>query len=185
MRPVKTQISLGIHPVWSESSLCTQWVGTDTSFLHADSEDSDQTGRKPTLIWVFAGRTLTLSVLSYFNESLLFYLQFLVKNLQLSCRLPKSTLLSARMSSWSALPSVIHNLWSLGKNMVAKWITGKLLPNMVCLNHLRCVHYQYSLCLGDLWNPFCYHKCLKIKYKDISSGYSEFLKQCRNDLVII
>ena len=39
----KTQISLGIRPVWSESSLCTQWVAKDPSFLHADSEDSDQT----------------------------------------------------------------------------------------------------------------------------------------------
>ena len=30
--------------------------------LHADSEDSDQTGRMPRLIWVVAGRTLTLFV---------------------------------------------------------------------------------------------------------------------------
>ena len=37
--PAKTQISLGIRPVWSESSLCTQWVAKDPSFLHADSED--------------------------------------------------------------------------------------------------------------------------------------------------
>ena len=62
--PVKTQISLGIRPVWSESSLCTQWVAKNPSFLHADSEDSDQTGRMPRLIWVFAGRTLILLVLS-------------------------------------------------------------------------------------------------------------------------
>ena len=55
--PVKTQISLGIHPVWSESSLRVQWVAKDPSFLHADSEDSDQTGPMPRLIWVFAGRT--------------------------------------------------------------------------------------------------------------------------------
>ena len=34
----KTQISLGIHPVWSESSLCTQWVATDQRFLRADRE---------------------------------------------------------------------------------------------------------------------------------------------------
>ena len=53
----KTQISLGIHPVWSEPSLCAQWIAKDPSFLHADSEDSDQTGRMPRLIWVFAGRT--------------------------------------------------------------------------------------------------------------------------------
>ena len=35
VRPAKTQIS----PVWSESSLCAQWVAKDLSFLHADSED--------------------------------------------------------------------------------------------------------------------------------------------------
>ena len=58
--PAKTQSSLGIRPVWSESSLCAQWVAKDTSYLHADSEDSDQTGRMPKLIWVFAGRTVTL-----------------------------------------------------------------------------------------------------------------------------
>ena len=55
VRPVKTQISLGIRPVWSESLLCAQWVAKDPSFLHADSEDSDQTGRMSRLIWVFAG----------------------------------------------------------------------------------------------------------------------------------
>ena len=55
--PAKTQISLGIRSVWSESSLCAQWVAKDPSFLHADSEDSDQTGRMPRLIRVFAGCT--------------------------------------------------------------------------------------------------------------------------------
>ena len=57
VRPAKTQISLGIRPVWSESSLCAQWVAKDPRFLHADSEDSVQTGRMPRLISVFAGRT--------------------------------------------------------------------------------------------------------------------------------
>ena len=64
VRPAKTQISLGIRPSWSEYSLCAQWVAKDPSFLHADSEDSDQTWRMPRLIWFFAGRTLTLLVLS-------------------------------------------------------------------------------------------------------------------------
>ena len=40
-----------------QSSLCTQWVAYEPSFLHEDSEDSDQTGRMPRLILVFAGRT--------------------------------------------------------------------------------------------------------------------------------
>ena len=48
--PAKTQISLGIRPVLSESSLCAQWVPKDPSFLHADGEDSDQTGRMTWLI---------------------------------------------------------------------------------------------------------------------------------------
>ena len=65
VRPAKTQISLGISPVWPESSLsawrnlgslATQWVY---------SEDSGQTGWMPRLIWVFTGRTTILLVLSW------------------------------------------------------------------------------------------------------------------------
>ena len=51
------KITVGIHPVWSESLLLT-WrkLGSlATHWMH--SEDSDQTGRMPRLIWVFAERT--------------------------------------------------------------------------------------------------------------------------------
>ena len=64
VRPVKTQISLDIRPARSESSLWAQWVAKDPRLLQVDSEDSDLTGRVPRLIWVFAGRTLVLFVLS-------------------------------------------------------------------------------------------------------------------------
>ena len=50
--PAKTQISLGRKL----GSLATHW---------AHSEDSDQTGRMPRLIWVFAGRIATSLVLSW------------------------------------------------------------------------------------------------------------------------
>ena len=50
VRPEKTQISLGIRPVGSESSLSAQWVAKVLSFLQADSEDSDETARMPRLI---------------------------------------------------------------------------------------------------------------------------------------
>ena len=53
-----------LRSAWSEYSLCAQWVAEDSIFLHADSEDSDQTGRMPRQIWVFAGRTAILLVLS-------------------------------------------------------------------------------------------------------------------------
>ena len=56
VRLAKTQISLSIRPVWSESSQCAKLVAKDPNFLHADNKDSDQTGRMPRLIWVFAGR---------------------------------------------------------------------------------------------------------------------------------
>ena len=55
--PAKIQISLGIRSVWSESSLSAwrKFGSLATHWVH--SEDSDQTGRMPRLIWVFAGRT--------------------------------------------------------------------------------------------------------------------------------
>ena len=56
VRPMKTQISLGIRPVWSESSLSARTKLDSLATHWAHSEDSDQTGRMPRLIWVFAGR---------------------------------------------------------------------------------------------------------------------------------
>ena len=51
------KISVGIRPVWSEFSL-SAWRKLGSLTTHwAHSEDSDQTGRVPRLIWDFAGRT--------------------------------------------------------------------------------------------------------------------------------
>ena len=60
--PAKTQISLSIRLVWPESSLCTQWVAKEPSFLHVDSEDSDQIGWIPRLIWVLAKTLISLGI---------------------------------------------------------------------------------------------------------------------------
>ena len=55
VHPAKTQISLGIRPVWSES-LLSAWRKLGSLATHrAHSEDSDQTVRIPRLISVFAG----------------------------------------------------------------------------------------------------------------------------------
>ena len=89
VRPAKTQISLGIQPVWSESSLCAQWVAKDPSFLHADREDSDQTGRMPRLTRVFAGRTLILLVLSC-HGSIIVYIIFCMFSIYIN--MPNKTL---------------------------------------------------------------------------------------------
>ena len=82
VHPAKTQISLGIRPVWSESSLCAQWVAKDPRFLPADSDGSDQTGRMPRLIWGFAGRTLILLVFSCRGSNKVAYLYTISKDYQ-------------------------------------------------------------------------------------------------------
>ena len=107
VRPAKTQIRMGIRPVWSESSLSARWkLGSlATYWVHSEdsdqphdktnnvacapSEDSDEPGHPLSLIsafavhmkkawvlsyplnaqlrliWVFAGRTVIVLVLSW------------------------------------------------------------------------------------------------------------------------
>ena len=50
--------SLGICPVWSESSLSASGKFMSLTTHKAHSEDSDPTGWMPRLIWVFTGRTV-------------------------------------------------------------------------------------------------------------------------------
>ena len=61
VRPAKTQISLGIRPVRLESSL-SAWRKLGSLAPTERSAKTDQTGRMPRLIWVFAGRTRILLV---------------------------------------------------------------------------------------------------------------------------
>ena len=77
-RPAKIQISLGIHPIWSETSPCATWVAKNQRILHADSKDFEQTGR----IWVFAGCTCHFSrfcraaALVFISVSLIYSVKF-------------------------------------------------------------------------------------------------------------
>ena len=86
----RRQISLGIHPVWSESSLST-WRNLGSLATHwAHSKDSDQTGQMPRLNWVFAGHTVILLVLSWggSNEpSLEIMARFVLRKLILQLRM--------------------------------------------------------------------------------------------------
>ena len=63
MSQAKTQISLGILPVWLEYLLCTKWVTKATNFLYAGSEDPDLSELMPKLIRVFLWSRPTLLVL--------------------------------------------------------------------------------------------------------------------------
>ena len=69
VRPAKTQISLGIHPVWSESSL-SPWRKLGSLATHwAHSEDSDQTGRTVTLLVLSWGGSYRYLLMHFFNFS--------------------------------------------------------------------------------------------------------------------
>ena len=94
-----------IRSVWAsaqsdQSSLCAQWIAKDPRFLHVDSKDSEQTWRMPRLIWVFAGSTLTLLVLSCCGS---FYPQLscsLYIIYTWYCGIFKPTLLTANVAEW-------------------------------------------------------------------------------------
>ena len=103
-----------------QSALHAKWVAKDPSFLPADSEDSDQTGRMSRLIWVFAGCTLILLVLSWGGSNgftvPLFLSLFSLTVLSLSSRsLLKSRLLN---SSEVPCPSCLEknsNIWATSR----------------------------------------------------------------------
>ena len=76
VRPAKTQISLCIRLVWTDSSLSAWWKFGSLATRWAHSEDSDQTWGMLRLIWVFPGRTIILLVLSSGGSFMFFFLFF-------------------------------------------------------------------------------------------------------------
>ena len=117
-----TQISLSIRPVWSESSLCAQWIAKDPWFPQADSEDSDQTGRMPRLIWVFSGRTVNMLVLSWGGSLSLLRLisTFLNYGLNLKRKREKKTRLSLNKSTFCA--HTCRYIWAPSSEFVSSSI---------------------------------------------------------------
>ena len=57
VRQKKTQITLRMRAAWSESSLSAWRNFVTSAIVKAPSEDSDQTARMRSLIWIFAGGT--------------------------------------------------------------------------------------------------------------------------------
>ena len=131
LHPAKTQISLGIRPVWSESSLslATDWV---------HSEDSDQTGQMPRLTWVFAGRTShifgfvtrRLIKYSFFMYSICNPLIFIVRKIfkkydQFSKQKRRPTYLLILKLTARSIAKTIYLRIASGKTFTgASWVTG-------------------------------------------------------------
>ena len=137
-----------IRPVWSESSLWAQWVAKDPSFLHAGSEDSDQTGRMPRLIWVFAGRTSIVLVLScrgsysyivWFPCHQMISFSELIWNSILDCFIllhVTSKTLTFPVGCYRRFNGSIHKRsWQVVENAV--WVWGTKYAEL-CTKHLHC-----------------------------------------------
>ena len=186
MHSAKTQISLGIHPVWSESTLCTKWVAKDSSFLRADSEDSDQTGRMPKLIWVFAGHTVTLLVLSCRGSFLILVLS---NSWAASWQNQQNGMCAQRRlrSAWASAQSdqslrCLRSLATLertAKTLIRLggcpgWFESSLGAQPFCWFYHEAAHLDCCSKV-EFWRGFCYHfcftdRCNKHKGQDLIEG---------------
>ena len=79
-------------------------VAEEPMFLHVDSKDSDQTGRMPRLIWVFAGRTCHF--VGFVMRRLISYLPSLIRvfivRMKIACAQADLTL------HWAHMPYFCH-----------------------------------------------------------------------------
>ena len=115
VRPAKAQISLGIHPVWSESSL-SAWRKIE------HSKNSDQIRQILRLIWVFIGCKCHFVVLRLSLFSMLFVIDECDRKLSdLSCLMTKP-------SKWPLRPAKIslsiHPVW-FESSLCAQWVRNQ------------------------------------------------------------
>ena len=155
VRPAKPQISLGIRPVWSES-LLSAWRNIGSLATHwAHSEGSVQTGQMPRLIWVFAGRTVTLLVLSCRGSNK-------CKHKAIISRLPGSHASQVRkIHEWIDVPkrSSISGSSCLG---VCVCVYVKFMESQIRISETVCSHYFYCL--------FCMELNLCQKSRHVNNG---------------
>ena len=149
--------------------LCAQWVAKDPGFLHADSEDSDQTGRMPRLIWVFAGRTATLLVLSWGGSIKVPLFQFISQFMKFCV----FRLHAARMRRQLEYPPTqvhkrLFHLCKLVYHVLIVFFGGlSLLLSQICISFLQYLIYIYQ-CLHNVYTCIL----LSVKSWDISAGHN-------------
>ena len=86
--PMKTQISLCIQVVWSESSLSAWRHFASLAIQNAHSKDSDQTVHLHSLIWIFAGCTcpkICFLILQLINHGISTYCPFDISRKDVFC----------------------------------------------------------------------------------------------------
>ena len=92
VRITMTQISLRISVIWSDSSMSAWRNFAPLSIQNAPNEDSDQTARMRSLIWIFAGHTCRklhflplwpIALNTYFRYQLILLFKFILRLLAL------------------------------------------------------------------------------------------------------
>ena len=170
-----------IRQVWSEASLCASWIAKDPSFLHADSEDADQTGQTPRLIcyrcpgWSesLLGPQFNLFVLSCYGsnvireESLYFRLshaKLITENVNMETKSYSDSCVSSSASvcdcrhSHVALVTLLHMIYFCSECQshmtYCTLTTCTILTNGVLENKIsRCIWVRQRA-HADLWNAF-------------------------------
>ena len=128
VRPAKTQIS----PVWSQASLCTQWVAKDPSFLHADSENSESSlGAHAILLVLSCGSSNigTSEITASINLKFDLYIFFFYTHLYVWKMLWRNGKQYIDWSNWSLMSSLI-------------WVCA--VCSDLSVQKLRCFTLQYN-----------------------------------------
>ena len=159
--PAKTQISLGIRSVWSESSL-SAWRNLGSLATHwAHSEDSDQVWPIPRLNWVFAGCTVTLGF-SNVAAHLLFYLK------------PVSLMFFSNLRTTYVRTEV---WWRTGSNMLAGRRVRKKFRGVDWVTKLVCFCY-YGNNIIQIINVLGWNTLANLKNNFVSPNLT-FMKKSR------
>ena len=137
--PAKTQINLGIRPVWWESLLSAWRNIWPLTTYWAHSEDSNQ---MPRLIWVFAGRTchfvgFVMRLLIFWQVSKLTNQDSLILWRCLSCKSQKETHACWKICKWSSVPWrwSQYCLWGVRSQCTAAVSTDQRSPHRKQCEH--------------------------------------------------
>ena len=138
VRPAKTQISLGICPVWSESSLSAWRKLGSLATDWAHGEDSDQIW----LLWVFAGHTVILLVLSWGGSNQFFMSPFFLQKkwqFHKKCILMKKKIISNNTVMFQS------DIWKIMGNILFQIQCGPIYNRYGKKQELGCVRKSLTL----------------------------------------
>ena len=176
VRPAKTQISLGIRPVWSESSL-SAWRSSGSSATHRTASDgSDQAGRMPSLIslhwvhmsfcWFCHGAAQTgFSIQHYFSHNDMIEGDY-KGGQSMNCCLQDLLIWTESWLQWY-LNLQLHSSSSDGLNT---WPHSHL--SWYKIGHLIALNWNFIIYMYEVLSLFVYRHEVILYWQNISMPYA-------------